>query len=117
MEQNSEIHAGHSHVHGANCGHKAVKHDGHLDYLHEGHLHHPASTGVVEEHSIAVSQANPATCTAGNPSPGHSKDHVHGPGCGDEAIKHGDHTDYLVGNRLHHQHGDHCDSHGQVDLA
>jgi Cd2+/Zn2+-exporting ATPase len=28
--------------------------------------------------------------------------HVHGPGCGHERIRHGDHLDYLVGDRLHH---------------
>jgi hypothetical protein len=31
----------HAHVHGPNCGHTAVRHDGHTDYLHHGHLHHP----------------------------------------------------------------------------
>ena len=27
-------HADHAHQHGANCGHTAIKHDGHVDYLH-----------------------------------------------------------------------------------
>jgi hypothetical protein len=40
---------------------------------------------------------------------------VHGPGCGHEAIKHGDHIDYIVDGRLHHQHGDHCDDHGPLE--
>jgi hypothetical protein len=29
-------------------------------------------------------------------------------------VPHGDHVDYLYNNQLHHQHGDHCDNHGQV---
>ena len=43
--------------------------------------------------------------------------HVHGPNCGHKAIKHGNHTDYLVDGILHHPHGDHCDDHGPVDIA
>jgi hypothetical protein len=27
-------------------------------------------------------------------------------------VPHGNHVDYLVGDRLHHPHGDHCDDHG-----
>jgi hypothetical protein len=27
---------------------------------------------------------------------------VHGPGCGHEAVPHGDHVDYLVDDHLHH---------------
>jgi uncharacterized protein (DUF1330 family) len=34
--------------------------------------------------------------------------HTHGPGCGHEAVPHGDHTDYLVNGRLHHPHSGHC---------
>jgi hypothetical protein len=41
----------------------------------------------------------------------HATTHVHGPGCGHEAVPHGDHIDYLVDGRLHHPHGDHCDNH------
>ena len=41
--------------------------------------------------------------------------HEHGPGCGHEAVPHGDHTDYLVGGHLHHPHGDHCDDHGPLE--
>jgi hypothetical protein len=32
-------------------------------------------------------------------------------------VPHGDHVDYLVGGRLHHPHGDHCDDHGAVQVA
>ena len=43
--------------------------------------------------------------------------HVHGAGCGHEAVPHGDHVDYIVNGRLHHQHGDHCDDHGPVEIV
>jgi hypothetical protein len=110
----SHKHANHNHQHGPNCGHTAVHHDGHVDYLHDGHLHHVASDGSVEEHVLPVTGANPAACTSGHKCAGHAADHVHGPGCGHEAVPHGDHTDYLVDGHLHHQHGDHCDDHGPV---
>jgi hypothetical protein len=109
-------HQGHTHTHGPNCGHTAVKHDGHVDYLHDGCLHHPATAGV-EEHKIDVSSANPAACTPAHDCGNHDKAHRHGAGCGHEAVPHGDHTDYLVEGHLHHPHGDHCDDHGPVSLA
>jgi len=37
-------HDGHTHQHGAKCGHVAIEHDGHVDYLHDGHLHHVHAT-------------------------------------------------------------------------
>lgn len=61
------------------------------------------------------SKANPEGHTA--PCSGHDAAHVHGPGCGHEAVPHGDHVDYLVDGRLHHPHGDHCDDHGKLELA
>jgi hypothetical protein len=110
-------HSNHDHQHGPNCGHTAIQHEGHVDYLHDGHLHHHAAGGVVEEHTLSVSAANPATCTAGHACSGHATDHVHGPGCGHEAVPHGDHIDYLVDGHLHHPHDGHCDNHGKVTLA
>jgi hypothetical protein len=109
-------HAGHTHQHGPSCGHTAVKHEGHVDYVHDGHLHHP-SGGHVEEHALEVGGTNPAHCTQQHACGAHAKDHTHGPGCGHEAVPHGDHTDYLVGGHLHHPHGDHCDDHGPVDVV
>ena len=38
-----------------------------------------------------------------------SHDHVHGPGCGHPAVKHGDHVDYLHDGHLHHAHDGHVD--------
>ena len=102
------------HEHGPGCGHTAIRHDGHVDYLQEGHLHHPHE-GRVQEHSIAVSDANPEGCTP--PCAGHEPGHVHGPGCGHEAVPHGNHIDFLVNGRLHHPHGDHCDDHGPVEVV
>jgi hypothetical protein len=88
-------HAEHPHHHDANCGHIAVKHGDHVDYLHDGHLHHPEGDDV-EEHVIEVTPANPARCTPENGHKGHEASHVHGPGCGHEAVPHGDHIDYPV---------------------
>jgi hypothetical protein len=109
-------HPNHSHVHGVGCGHQAVRHDGHVDYLHDGHLHH-LSGDTVEEHVLAVNDANPAACTNGHSCADHAADHVHGPGCGHPAIPHGDHVDYLVNGHLHNPHGSHCDSHGALALV
>lgn len=108
-------HPGHVHDHGPDCGHTAIVHEGHTDYLHDGCLHHP-NGGRVEEHSLAVGGANPAECTPDHDCDAHGRHHRHGPGCGHEAVPHGDHTDYLVGRHLHHPHGDHCDDHGTVQV-
>ncbi len=104
------------HDHGENCGHTAIKHGDHVDYLHDGHMHHPHGDHL-DEHSIDVSDANPDDCTSGHDCSGHDSDHVHGDGCGHEAVPHGDHTDYLVDGHLHHQHGGHCDNHGAVETV
>ena len=39
---------------------------------------------------------------------GHDEGHVHGPTCGHEAVKHGDHVDYRVGDHLHHVENGRC---------
>lgn len=85
----------HEHTHGPDCGHTAIKHGDHTDYLHDGylhdgHLHHPHGDHV-DEHTLEVSAGNPADCTP---------DHVRAPGCGHEAVPHGDHFDYLVDGQL-----------------
>lgn len=36
-----QIHEGHDHTHGEECGHVAVGHGDHVDYLHDGHRHAP----------------------------------------------------------------------------
>lgn len=108
-------HKDHSHQHGPDCGHTAVEHDGHIDYLHDGHLHHPTG-GTVEEHRLEATNSNVA-CTPNHDCGKHEKSHRHGPGCGHEAVPHGDHTDYLVAGHLHHPHDGHCDDHGKVRLA
>ena len=109
-------HQDHAHVHGAGCGHTAIRHQGHVDYLHDGHLHH-LHEGHVDEHQIPVSRPNDAGCTPGHACGSHDTAHVHGPGCGHPSVPHGDHADYLVKGHLHHPHTGHCDDHGPVELA
>ena len=115
MTEQCNQHPNHDHVHGENCGHTAIKHNDHVDYLHDGHLHHPHDEHV-DEHRLEVNDTNPADCTPDHVCSGHDGDHVHGPGCGHEAVPHGDHIDYLVDGHLHHPHGDHCDDHGPVSV-
>ncbi|HEY8161735.1 MAG TPA: hypothetical protein VIF34_05635 [Methylocystis sp.] len=106
----------HPHEHGPGCGHIAVRHGDHIDYLHDGQLHHSHGNHRVA-HAIDVTDKNPDRCTPENGHKGHESGHIHGPGCGHEAVPHGDHVDYLVEGRLHHQHGDHCDDHGPLDIV
>jgi zinc transport system permease protein len=47
------LHADHAHVHGDNCGHKAIAHEGHTDYEHDGHLH-AMHDGHVDEHGVVA---------------------------------------------------------------
>ena len=111
-----KTHENHAHVHGSSCGHKRVKHDGHEDFLHDGHMHH-VHDGHVDEHQVPVSAGNPSTCTPAHACKKHDDKHQHGPGCGHEAVPHGDHVDYVVSGHLHHQHGTHCDDHGPVNVS
>ncbi len=113
----THAHGDHDHTHGPACGHTAIQHDGHVDYLHDGHLHHPNAGSVIEEHTLAVSAANPAECTPDHHCAGHDAGHVHGANCGHPAVPHGDHVDYLVDGHLHHPHGTHCDNHGAVQIV
>lgn len=106
---NHVIHDHHQHTHNEHCGHIRIIHDGHIDYLHDGHLHHPHEDHY-DEHVIAISDANPAQCSAIECG----CDHID---CGHPLVPHGDHFDYLVNGRLHHKHGDHCDDHGMLQLG
>ena len=109
-------HAGHAHAHGAGCGHRAIQHESHTDYLHDGHLHHEHGDHV-DECRVGSGMGNPTACTPSHSCAGHAKGHTHGASCGHEAMPHGDHTDYLVGEHLHHPHAGHCDDHGGVKTA
>lgn len=109
-----KIHANHEHKHGPNCGHIAIKHGDHVDYLHDGHLHHEHE-GHYDEHTIEVTATNPDECNQQHNC--QASNHVHGPGCGHEAVPHGDHVDYLVDGRLHHMHNGHCDDHGPIEVV
>lgn len=64
-----------------------------------------------------VHEHGPDCCTGGHDCDEHDADHEHGPGCGHDAVPHGDHVDYLVAGHLHHPHGDHCDHHGTVEVV
>jgi len=110
------VHGDHAHTHGPDCGHTAIVHGDHTDYLHDGHLHH-AHEDHVDECSLEVSDANPASCTPEHSCEGHASDHRHGPDCGHQALPHGDHVCYLVDGHLHHPHDGHCDHHGAITLA
>lgn len=116
MNNEHIIHESHEHVHGEGCGHTAVRHADHVDYLHDGHLHSKHGDHV-DEHTLAVTPANPAACTPGHACGAHDSAHVHGPECGHEAVPHGDHVDYLVKGHLHHPHGNHCDDHGVLEVV
>ncbi|WP_162064369.1 hypothetical protein [Vibrio taketomensis] len=108
----TKTHSHNEHAHGKDCGHTAIRHGDHIDYLVDGVLHHPHGDHC-DEHVIEASEVNPNAC-----NPVHTcQGHVHGPGCGHEAIQHGDHIDYIVDGRLHHQHGEHCDDHGPIEVA
>lgn len=112
MSNQNNLNEGHQH--GEGCGHTAIKHGDHVDYLVGGKLQHQNADGSLEEHVLEVNDTNPSGCCGHST---HDDGHVHGPGCGHEAVQHGDHIDYIVDGRLHHPHGDHCDDHGPVDLA
>jgi len=115
MQKEHQVHSGHQHVHGPGCGHAAIKHNGHTDYIHDGHLH-AVHEDHVDECKLNVSESNPDTCTPQHACGAHEPSHVHGQGCGHEALPHGEHTDYLVYGHLHHPHNGHCDDHGAVNL-
>jgi hypothetical protein len=105
-----------SHIHSPGCGHTAVRHRDHVDYLDQGHLQHVRADRT-EEHAIEVTETNPDRCSPEHRAQGHESTHQHGPGCGHEAVPHGNHIDYLVNGRLHHPHGDHCDDHGPLSVV
>jgi len=109
-------HEDHEHIHGPDCGHRAILHGDHTDYLHAGHLHHNHEDHI-DEHVLSVCSTNPEACTPSHACGGHASGHTHGPSCGHEAVPHGDHVDYLVQGHLHHPHSGHCDDHGAVTLV
>lgn len=41
------------HVHGPECGHRAVRHGDHVDYVVDDHLHHVDETGTCVDHGPA----------------------------------------------------------------
>lgn len=63
---------------------------------------------------VAAVMAIVAAATAHRHRVAERHPHEHGPGCGHEAIPHGDHVDYLHGDHRHAPHGGHYDEHEQV---
>lgn len=113
----------HPHRHSSGCEHTAIKHEDHIGYLHNGHLHKQLENQVIE-HSIAVSNANPAACQNGSTAWAKvekEKRHAHNASCGHPLVPHGQHSDYVVNlgkeYRLHNVHNDHDDDHGSVRWA
>jgi len=105
----------HDHVHGANCGHTRLRHEGHWDYLHDGHLHHVHGDHV-DDHFLPPSSTQ-AACGS-HKCASHDAAHVHGANCGHQAFPHDGHVDYLVDSHLHHPCASgHCDDHGAVVIA
>lgn len=43
-----------------------------------------------------------------------SLNHKHNSECGHNKIFHNGHLDFIVGDKLHHPHGNHCDFHGNI---
>ena len=113
MNCSERIHQEHQHQHGEGCGHAAIQHRDHVDYAHDGHMHHLHGDHF-DEHSIAESTLNPAVCTSGHSCVGHEVAHLHGIGCGHEAVTHGSHVDYIVADHLHYADAGHCDDHGLI---
>jgi hypothetical protein len=72
--------------------------------MHDGH---------VDEHSLDLN----AETEHGHTCENHQAGHRHGNGCGHEALPHDGHSDYLVGEHVHHDHDGHCDLHGVVQLG
>ena len=73
-----------------------------------------APRGPINAKEITSTRTVNYTCQQGRVA---VKYNFNGAGCGHEAVPHGDHVDYLVNGRLHHQHGDHCDDHGPVQIV
>jgi hypothetical protein len=103
-----QTHETHTHVHGENCGHTRIKHGDHFDFLHDGHLH-AKHQGHYDECTLEVSDANPDACAEAKCDCSHDS-------CEHERVPHGNHTDYLVGGRLHFRHDGHCDDHGSIQV-
>lgn len=108
-------HQEHEHTHGPGCGHTAIRHGNETGYLHDGHLHLRHGDHF-DETQVGVSDTNPENCTRDHTCSGHNIQHKHGPDCGHQQVPHGDHTDYLVGDHLHHDHEGHCDDHGFIEV-
>ncbi|WIA43783.1 hypothetical protein OEZ86_010205 [Tetradesmus obliquus] len=79
------------------CGHTVIQHGSHRGFLNNGQLLCRPAVGLplvpctldMDDWSCSLIEGQDG--------------HIHGPGCGHEQVPHGEHMDYLVGGRLHHQ--------------
>ena len=109
----AEIHKGHDHIHGKDCGHIAVVHNDHVDYLHDGHLHN-MHDGHIDDHVLEVSDTHPVQEVLAE----EHGDHMHAEADATHImVPHGDHMDFYHDGHLHHVHGDHIDEHGILEKA
>jgi len=87
-----EIHQGHSHQHGISAATRLSCTMGiSVSFTMPHALCAWRSCGRAQAGSDSN---NPAKCSSGHSCSGHEATHKHGPGCGHEAVPHGDHTDY-----------------------
>jgi hypothetical protein len=73
----------------------AIEHEDHINYLEDGYLKH-VSGKHVEDRMVEVTAKNPDRSAPEDRASGPTKTHRRGPGCTHEAVRHGDHIDYLV---------------------
>lgn len=108
-----------------------IAHGGHVGVLQDDgrlvcHVEEPGlgADGSIEptrrqlEHACALTDAD-VTSVSGVAAHEHEdgdEHHMHGPGCGHALVPHRDHTDFLVGDELHHQNDETCELHGRVRL-
>lgn len=83
------------HIHGPGCGHQAVVHDGHIDFLVDGELINGEQIHEITNEGGCQNSVAP---------------HSHSEAC--LLVRHGDHYDCLLNDRLYYRHGGHDDDHG-----
>jgi hypothetical protein len=94
----------HKHVHGKDCGHKRVVHNGHSDYIHDGEYHR-AHEDHVDFHGATNKGRELSSTSHEHKHKNHA--HMHGDKCGHKKVKHDDHWDYLHDGHYHHKSKEH----------
>lgn len=82
-----------------------IKHDNHYGYVYDGKLNcYDDETCSFLSHNLSH---NVEDCKKVKTKHDHNNLVM---------IPHFDHYDYIIGNRLHYMHGNHCDDHGEIEL-